>query len=1016
MRHLWSRTLTWWDAMSPHQRRTVNALALCVVAYIAHYLVFTVSQPFYIEDAGITFAYARNLAEGHGLVTYIGGERVEGYSNPLWTFLIALFHLVKISPWVSSKLLGALFGAATLPLVWAITRRARGGQDDLINVVPPFLLAASTQFVLWNSSGLENSLFCLLLAAGMFLTVREGEDGGRPWSALAWFGLAITRPEGPMYAALAFAALVVFHAHRALSGGDGSLGRRLLRGFLLPTVAWIAAFGIPFALYHWWRYSYFAWPYPETYYAKLGEDNRFKPFSWDVRGWSYLRKYMHTYWIAWVSPLFFFATAGLKKKRGLIGLILLALFGLVVLWDGKGWFFDTWEQWAPARRKWMYVRCWSIYGGVAVLALLTLGRSGWKALSLTWATFCAAVFFTLYTGGDWMDAFRFANLWAVPQFILLGLGLGALVDRLPGLTWRPCRCSPILRTIAVAAAALAMAAPNIMGSYEFVLNPETGVRDVNRRVQYMTWVQERLHIDHVTLLDVDMGAHMWFSGWRIMDVAGLVDIRMGHHRYEKDFLREYIFEELQPTYIHSHGGWSRKTKINNFPEFKRAYTEIPGYPAGRRAFHMGNHVARKYMAIQEYPGPEGREAAFDGGVSLAGWDLPSPEVPVEGKFFLRTWWRAPGREAGFRILVFVKDAEGHIAVQEQGPAYDFLQPKSWHDDDLLLGHYDVALPEGLPQGDYQIGLVVLDEEDGTVLAWQRDGAAAAGPNDPGFDPGAPAPEAGPTPLYMRGELLLSEPLHVVPRKAAQEQAEEDVDRALHLAATGACEEAWEAWLDATRHLIRNTRWQHENVGQVNEVVARCHVDRAVVIEDAVARATALEQAAVYAPELPALVAAARPLAAKLMEQGERQYAKQEWEGCYTSFDKAARIDPRQSFARRKAEECRDWKLDIPGVDRPVENKPKARPAKKDRKPAPRKARTAEEGPPDEGQPEVDGPDAAPPDAEPPTPALPERKLQLDPAHGPGHRLRPFGTPEPIDGVPRAEEQGDDEGAAVLPED
>jgi hypothetical protein len=922
LRSLWSRTIAWWDALSPHQRRTVNALSLAVVAFIGHYLVFTVSQPFFIEDAGISFAYARNLVEGHGLVTYPGGERVEGYSNPTWTFLIAFFYLLKVSPWVSSKILGAVFGAATLPLAWAITRRARGGVDDLVNLVPPFLLAGSTQFVLWCGAGLENPVFVLLLAAGLYRTIREGVDGGRPWSPFLWFLLAITRPEGAMYGALGLFAFVVFRAHRAFTGTEGGLGRRLLRGVILPTLGWLLIFGLPLALYHWWRYTYFAWEYPATYYAKLGQGNRFKPFSWSTRGWGYAVKYLQGYWIAWVLPLFFFATAGLKRWRGAIGLTLLLLLGLTLLWDGKGGPFDDWDWWTPARRKWIHIRCWTIYGGAIMLGLLTLGRRGWQALSITWGAYCAAMFFNIYVGGDWMDGFRWASMWIVPQSILLGLGLGVLLDRLPFLTWRPCRLSPRLRTLLAFAATGAIIAPNVWGSADFLQRPETGVRDVNRRVQYMTWVQERLHIDHVTLLDVDMGAHMWFSGWRIMDVAGLVDVRMGHHNYEKEFMREYVFQEMQPEFIHSHGGWSRKTKINNFPEFKRSYFEIPGYPAGRKAFHMGNHVARRFLATTTYDGPPPVDIPFEGGITLAGVAVPSPEVPIGGKFHLQTWWTGPEREEGFRILIALADDQGHLSVQEVGPGYDFMLPEYWEDDEWVYGRYDVAIPESFPAGEYRVALVLLDEQTGRVLPPFP--STDPGPNDPGYTPQADdakveALAQGEAPvIYMQGELLLEPRILVMGRKKALDHATEDLAKVRHLASTGECERAWDTWSNAKRHVIRNTRWHNDNLPEVNAAMSRCFVDRARHEPDRFDKAALYERAGLYQYDHPALLEQARPLAAELMAEGEAFRQEKDWESCYTWFDTAVRIDPRLSWARRRAEECRDWRLDIPGVDREVE--------------------------------------------------------------------------------------------------
>jgi hypothetical protein len=134
------------------------------MGYTAHYLVYCIPQPFYIEDAGISFAYAQNLVDGEGLATYPGGERVEGYSNPTWTFLIAFFYALGFPAFTTSKVLGWVFGVATLPLVWALARRALPARAespihrDTLALIAPILVAFNVQFVVWNAAGLENSL------------------------------------------------------------------------------------------------------------------------------------------------------------------------------------------------------------------------------------------------------------------------------------------------------------------------------------------------------------------------------------------------------------------------------------------------------------------------------------------------------------------------------------------------------------------------------------------------------------------------------------------------------------------------------------------------------------------------------------------------------------------------------------------------------------------------------------------------------------------------------------------
>ena len=64
-----------WLALSERERIHVHVLTLLSVGYVLHYLVFSA---YFIEDAGISYSYARHLVDGEGLVAYPGGERVEG--------------------------------------------------------------------------------------------------------------------------------------------------------------------------------------------------------------------------------------------------------------------------------------------------------------------------------------------------------------------------------------------------------------------------------------------------------------------------------------------------------------------------------------------------------------------------------------------------------------------------------------------------------------------------------------------------------------------------------------------------------------------------------------------------------------------------------------------------------------------------------------------------------------------------------------------------------------------------
>lgn len=64
------------------------------------------------DDAYITLRFSRNLAEGTGLV-FNAGERVEGYTNFLWTWFLALPHHFGGDPVLWSDIASIAAGVVT---------------------------------------------------------------------------------------------------------------------------------------------------------------------------------------------------------------------------------------------------------------------------------------------------------------------------------------------------------------------------------------------------------------------------------------------------------------------------------------------------------------------------------------------------------------------------------------------------------------------------------------------------------------------------------------------------------------------------------------------------------------------------------------------------------------------------------------------------------------------------------------------------------------------------------------
>lgn len=903
------RVQRWWGALDDRQRRHGAALSLAGVAYLVHYLVFTVGQPFFIEDAAITFAYARNVVAGEGFATFAGGERVEGYSNALWTFIIAVFYGLGVPGWVSSKVLGAVFGLITLPLSYAVTRRALAGLawspdegptgrvTDAFALLAPILLALSPQIVIWNASGLENSLFGLLLTAGIWRVCVEHEEEGqgrtpRPWSAVLFFLLTMTRPDGMMYAAVGLTARLM-----------SAVGNRRVKGMLLS----IAAFALPFLLYNAWRYWYFAWPFPNTYYAKLGTGTTFQPFGWTTRGWKQIIGYFTTHKVAYALPLLPLAMTGLRGWRRWLGFVVVAWLSLVLLWDGREG-FDVLPGWlSPISGKWVHLRVWSLLVGAVVVGLANFGREGWLPRGALWASFCGGIFFVVYSGNDWMKAWRWFNLIGFSMFPLLAIGLAELLDGLPLLDRRlplP-KLGPAFPSLALPSWAL-VAVPLLVAfgrveigrSVDFVMNPETSTRDIRRRVDYMQWVQRRLDIDDVTLLDVDMGAHMYFSDWRILDIAGLVDVPIARHRrYDKDFVREYIFREEQPDFAHVHSSWARTSKINTYQEWKEGYLEIPGYPIGGRKLHVGNHIKKAHLVTEDEAFPESPLAIFDGGIRLLGVVARSTVVPSGGRLYLHLVFNAPRRKGGFDVLAFLDDGQGHRSVASLTPGFDWYPPEDWKRDEQVHGRFRMPVGADLPPGDYQLGLVLVDRSQGGVLALRSvDGQVVDRPGDP---------------VYLAGEMLVDGvTVQVSDRAGALAAASEDLQAVDELVAQGQCEPAWTAFKDATRHLLADIDWRASQEPRARRAVAACWVQRARAADDEADRAEALLAARRWDHHVAGLAKLSAPEADRYVAEGDRWFDERDWERAYDRYALALRLDPSRSHVRRRAEDARDYKHGI----------------------------------------------------------------------------------------------------------
>lgn len=241
-------------------RWRVAEVGLYVLAAIAAWIVRFVQ-----DDAFITYRYARNFARGEGLV-FNPGERVEGYTNFLWTVMHWLPERYGWSSPVFSQLVGIVLMVATVAVTLRFARRIFGSESFAFLVA--LTLLANMTFLAYATGGLETMQQTLLVTsvAALLLPVVDAPRAhvvGRRVGAGLCAGLAVlTRMDSAVLIAVWVLVYLVVQWRR-----ETETTRRT--STLLASVVQI---GVPAALlvlpWFVWKLDYYGNLLPNTFYAK----------------------------------------------------------------------------------------------------------------------------------------------------------------------------------------------------------------------------------------------------------------------------------------------------------------------------------------------------------------------------------------------------------------------------------------------------------------------------------------------------------------------------------------------------------------------------------------------------------------------------------------------------------------------------------------------------------------------------------------------------------------------------
>lgn len=281
------------------------------------------------DDAMISMTYAKNIAHGYGLVWNVGGERVEGFTNPLWVFLMTPFHLLPIAPAKMSlpiQIVGGGMLAVNLLFVRKIAEFLSPG-SRLASLGAVIATASYLPLNYWGLEGMEVSALALIVSVAVwqFMKAVKGQEfSGWPY---VWLGLG-TLIRVDMIVPLASMAL--FFAFF----GERHRSRHLLVGFGIAVAS--------LALQTLARIWYFGDILPNTYYLKM---TGYPLFLRVGRGFIVISSF-----ILYMNPLLFFLPLLLLRLRRDVPMRFLfwVLMTQVVysLYVGG----DAWEWWGGSNR------------------------------------------------------------------------------------------------------------------------------------------------------------------------------------------------------------------------------------------------------------------------------------------------------------------------------------------------------------------------------------------------------------------------------------------------------------------------------------------------------------------------------------------------------------------------------------------------------------------------------------------------------------------------------------------
>lgn len=242
-----------------------------------------------IDDEMISMRYARNLVNGLGLV-WNPGERVEGFTNFLWTMYMSLVHLLPVSAAKASLpmlITSILLVICTTYLVVRITRLLGGNTLEILLIALAFVMNLDVIFC--TLDGFESIPIMFLTLLVIYLVLKAKDKHKIPIGVfIAISAISLLRADGLVISLMLYGLVIIAHPDR--------------KGNVLKSLIFLV---IP-EIYLIFRLGYYGELLPNTAYLKV--------MNWNGRldvGLKYLVKFVSHYLLL-IALMFIYA---IKTRR-----------------------------------------------------------------------------------------------------------------------------------------------------------------------------------------------------------------------------------------------------------------------------------------------------------------------------------------------------------------------------------------------------------------------------------------------------------------------------------------------------------------------------------------------------------------------------------------------------------------------------------------------------------------------------------------------------------------------------